>query len=472
MQRAHGLARREQVLDGQLVPRDHLRLRVHAQPAARPGDDRGAHLHGVERRRLDRAQPHGLEVGAVHAPRAVRVVLAHRAGQRFGVDFGQPRELVERVRAQHLAAVRARREALCRPAGADGRGVGVEARGLVEDGAGHAAVPLEEPGHDRVGGHLAAEAPPLAADEDDPRRHRHLEVAREAGREQQQAAVVAAERRAHLLAQRDAVAHRLRPGDGPHAVALLVRVGPVLLDELLVVAEAAGGDDDRPAAHLLVARGHARDGAVLLDQAVGAGDEGEVDAAPDALRVERAHHRQPLALGRMAARHGVDAGDVDALGLVDHAHAPQPLEGGGGVVAVGARHRRLHVPLVERHVVAEHGVGRVVEDAGLALHARARGVEVPAGEARGAAHLVVRLQHDDARARVGGRHRRRQPGRSRSDDDDVVVALHAALPAGRSPPVGASWAARAGASSAGARMAACPIIAAGASILCRTGRTR
>ena len=238
---------------------------------------------------------------------------------------------------------------------------------------------------------------------------------------------MAAQRRPHLLTQRDPVAHRLRPRDGPDAVALLVRVGPVLLDELLVVPEAAGGDHDRTAAHLLVARGHAHDLAVLLDQPVCACHQREVHVALDALGVEHAHHRQPLALRRMAPRHRVDARDVNALGLVLHAQAAQPLERGRRAVAVGARHGRLHVPLVKGHVVAEHVVGRVIHDARLALHARAGGVKVPPGKARGAPHLVVRFQHDHACARVGGGHRRSQSRRPRADDDDVVVPLHAVL---------------------------------------------
>ena len=271
---------------------------------------------------------------------------------------------------------------------------------------------------------------------------------------------MAAQRRSHLLPQHDPVPHRLRTRDRPDPVALLVRVGPVLLNELLVVPEAAGCDHHRAATNLLVPGGHPHDLAILLDQLVRARHEGHVHPPLDPLGIEHPHHRQPLALGRVAPGHRVDPRDVDPLRLVLDAQAAQPLERRRRVVAVPAGDRRLHVPLVERHVVAEHVVRCVIEDARFALHARARRVEVAAGEPRGAAHLVVRLQHDHARARVCGGYRRGQSRCSRTDDDNVVVPLHAvlprpALPAWRIRDWLASWEPARGASSvlAGTRAA-------------------
>ena len=83
-----------------------------------------------------------------------------------------------------------------------------------------------------------------------------------------------------------------------------------------------------PAAHLLVAGRHPHDLAVLLDQLVRARHQGHVHPALDALGIQHPHHRQPLALGRVAPRHGVDPGDVDPLRLVLDSQAAQPLERG------------------------------------------------------------------------------------------------------------------------------------------------
>ena len=416
MDAAGDLARREQAGDGLAADVDDPGGGVDLHAAHGVVDARGD-LDGV----VGRLAQVGLHAGGavevrVLLIRHVLIPLCQGVGQGGGVDLQLLRQGLDGV-------------ALDGDAGGDVFFDGLEAvaQVLVEDDVGVAAGLGQLAGGDHVAGQqLVDEALALLVDQDravaaDALGDEHAGALLHGGVELD--LVDVHQSRAHRLGHADAVAGDAGGAGGDGAL----EVGLVVDDHVLIVAEAAGGQDDRLGTDGIVgavALGlDAHDGAVQGHKAGGFGVVHHLDAqivygpqeSGDQIRADAG-----------AVLRGVDAPVGGAAGEGDlgqgRADGIQPVDALGGVL----RHDRDQILVVDV-VAALHGVlhelGHGVLDALLLLIVGLGGVHAAGGLGGVAAGIGHLFQNDDLLARLsgvdGGGHARA----AGADDDDVGLQL-------------------------------------------------
>ena len=405
---------REQARDRSAVTVEHAAVGVGSQAAVREGD-RGLDLERVERRAAQRRGPRGKRCVQRDVPARRRgLVAAQRPQQRRPVhapagDSG--RERLERLGARHARArVRRRGEAVHHAAvGIGRRDDALEPHLLVaqEDRA--------RPGEAQhrlvrrlVAERLVAEAAAAEVDEDrvagvvlGQREEVVGGEARERGGEEMP--VEPAEAAARGCPDR--LGHPQPVPDAPgvradrHQIAV---EADQALHELRVALEAARRDQHRAGAHLegpfAVARLHARDRPVVVDQQPAAG-------APE----------PDLAAGRHDAllQHLEQRDDVDAVGdAVAHLARPALAHPDAGGSDLLDRPRRSHrPPRRERRVAVGCHATR-----GGAVRGRPDDAGRVGGRAAGARAL---LDHDDAHPVAGGVRGGGQPRHAAADDEQI-----------------------------------------------------
>ena len=252
--------------------------------------------------------------------------------------------------------------------------------------------------------------------------------------------------RAGLMAGAGFPAHldafALHAGDGKVEDGLAELVAGLLLDHLGVVAEAAGGDDDRLGSGfdlfaVLVLGQHADRLAVLHEDLGDGGLELEVDTelagalghllghgsgrsgAGDAAALRLADVPGELAVrvGAGGLRSGERALHADEL----HTHVHEPVDGLAGLEVVVADHAGIDTVVSEVHVLAE-GLARRQRDHVLSLDARAdaQGAHAHVGGAAGGVGL---LEAENGRAVFRGGDAGGQAGQTGSDHDDISLHL-------------------------------------------------
>ena len=181
-----------------------------------------------------------------------------------------------------------------------------------------------------------------------------------------------------------------------HAEPVAASRREVLRQLVRAVAEPAGGDDHRAGGDLVVADRDTDDHVVRRDQAVDSLAQGDVDLGLAAVPGEDVDHGLTPADRDVDARHPLLTAEDQRVVELD-AEVSEPLHGRPGELAEVADDAGVEVPAVELHVVVEQRTG-IVLDAECLLVLRAGAHHQPAGQARRAADLALRLGDEHARA--------------------------------------------------------------------------
>ena len=256
---------------------------------------------------------------------------------------------------------------------------------------------------------------------------RRIGVVRKQCRRRAEIQLTAAHVAAGIHAKRQALTQRvgMRDARGQHAVVKVrkhARVG----------SAAAGGEADVlrhvVGQHaLVVLRGDADDCAgLVLDQIDRPGLELQIDlSARHVLAEQRLHGGQDrfaAVLAPLIARHREElvAGALHRM-IGQHLEPVRgkPVERVAGIVDEHARDHWIGRPAVDAHVVFEVDVGAVDDALGFLEH-RARCGHLSAGTVERAAEDRRLLDHQNLRAAIGGKDRRRHAGGARADHNQIV----------------------------------------------------
>ena len=207
-----------------------------------------------------------------------------------------------------------------------------------------------------------------------------------------------------------------------------------LLEELVLGAEAAGGDHHRGRVDLDVATlavdGHPQHPALVVLADLGdrrVGPERQVVRGLGLLQfgAEHLQDRHSLVAAVVGAGRAVRLVAVDnagRFGREGEAAFVEPVDGLRGVVRQGLDEVLAGGALADAPDVVQVCLGRVL-DAPFGLAAGAGGGEVATGDVQGAADQAVLLHQQHPRAALGGADRAGDPRRARADDDHVVGAV-------------------------------------------------